>query len=254
MWNNIRYILLTAQRDSIFSGLVIAIIFGCYIAFFLGGAALDEGAQMALVYAGGISRIITILGLIIFVAFHIRRSFENKEIDQMIVRPISRAHFIISYWLGFSLVAFFFVMFTAFMLYLLPVLQDSTPPTFFGLFYWSLSLFCESVIVVSLTMAASLILRSTVVAVLLCIGFYVLSRMMGFMLILVTRPGAYGPANAIFKQISKLVPRMDFFAKTEWLIYGIQDWNQVYLFLEQGAIYTFLLLTVAVIDFQRKQF
>src|SRR5471032_2036774 len=129
MWNNVRYILLTAQRDSIFLGLAASVIFGCYIAFFLGGTALDEGAQMSLVYAAGISRIIVILGLIIFIAFHIRRSFENKEIDQMIVRPISRERFIISYWLGFSAVAFFFVLFTTVILYFMS-------PDRMGLIFW----------------------------------------------------------------------------------------------------------------------
>lgn len=247
MWNNVRYILLTAQRDSIFIGLAASIVFAAYVAFFLGGTALDEGAQMSLVYAGGISRIIVVLGLIIFIAFHIRRSFENKEIDQMIVRPISRASFIISYWLGFSLVAFFLVLFTTIILYLIA-------PDFSGLVVWGLSLFCESLIIVSLVMAASLILRSTVVAVLMCIGFYVLSRMAGFMLILVTRPGAYGPANGMFKLISTLVPRMDFFSKTQWLVYGLKDWSELQLFLVQAAIYVSLLLSLAIVDFKRKQF
>ncbi len=247
MWNNVRYILLTAQRDSIFLGLAAAVVFGCYIAFFLGGTALDEGAQMSLVYAAGISRIIVILGLTIFIAFHIRRSFENKEIDQMIVRPISRERFIFSYWLGFSAVAFFFVLFTSFILFFLS-------PDLYGLVYWSLSLLCESLIIVSLAMASSLILRSTVVAVLLCIGFYVLSRMAGFLLIIVTKPGSYGPANNLFKYISMLIPRMDFFSKTEWLVYGLKSWEDVHLYLGQGAIYVGLLLALAIIDFNRKQF
>lgn len=247
MWNNVRYILLTAQRDSIFLGLAAAVIFGCYMAFFLGGTALDEGAQMSLVYAAGISRIVVILGLIVFIAFHIRRSFENKEIDQMIVRPISRERFIVSYWLGFSAVALFFVIFTSVILFLLS-------PNLHGLIFWSLSLLCESLIMVSLVMAASLILRSTVVAVLLCIGFYVLSRMAGFLLIIVTRPGSNGLANDTFGHISKVIPRMDFFAKTDWLVYGLSSWNDVYLYLAQGAIYVGLLLAVAIVDFNRKQF
>lgn len=247
MWNNVRYILLTAQRDSIFIGLAAAIIFGCYIAFFLGSTALTEGEQMSLVYAAGVSRMIVILGLIIFVAFHIRRSFENKEIDQMIVRPVSRERFIISYWMGFSIVALFFVAFTSLILYFLS-------PDVYGLMYWALSLLAESLIIVSLVMAASLILRSTVVAVLLCIGFYVLSRMAGFLLIIVTKPGSDGLANGTFEQISKLVPRLDFFSKTEWLVYGVGQWNEVHLFLAQAAIYIGLLLAIAIVDFKRKQF
>lgn len=208
---------------------------------------MDEGAQMSLVYAAGVSRLITVMGLIIFIAFHIRRSFENKEIDQMIVRPISREKFIFSYWLGFSIVSFVLVLFTTIILYLLS-------PDIYGLFYWSLSLFCESLITVSLVMAASLILRSTVVAVMTCIGFYVLSRMAGFLLVIVTKPGSAGFANDTFDHVSKLLPRLDFFSKTEWLIYGVGNWSEVHLFLYQAFAYVGLLLCVAIIDFKNKQF
>ena len=47
---------------------------------------------------------------------------------------------------------------------------------------------------------------------------------------------------------------MDFFSKTEWLVYGLKSWDDVYLYLGQGAIYVGLLLLVAIVDFNRKQF
>lgn len=247
MWNNVRYILLTAQRDSIFIGLAVAIVFGAFLATFFGSTALSEGDRMSMVYAAGISRVIVVMGLVIFIAFHIRRSFENKEIDQMIVRPISREKFILSYWLGFSFVAFFFVAFTTVILYFLN-------PDMNGLLVWSLSLFAETLIIVSLAMAASMILKSTVIAVMLCMGFYVLSRMAGFLLMIVTKPGSNSLADVSFGHVSKLVPRLDFFSKTEWLVYGLKDNNEICLFLAQAGIYIGLLLMVAIIDFKKKQF
>ena len=254
MWNNVRYILLTAQRDSIFIGLACSIIFGCYVAYFLGSTALAEGDQMSLVYAGGVSRIIVILGLVIFIAFHVRRSFENREIDQMIVRPISREKFIISYWLGFVIIAFSLVCFTFLSICFMTFVTGGTLPNLVNLAIWSFSLFMETLIIVSLAMAASLILRSTVIAVMMCIGFYVLSRIAGFLLLIVTKPGSGSGADKSFEVISTIIPRMDFFSKTEWLVYGMKDMHNMTLFLVQAVIYVGLLLSLAVVDFKKKQF
>jgi ABC-type transport system involved in multi-copper enzyme maturation permease subunit len=128
MWNKVRYILLTAQRDSLFLGLAASIIFASYVAFFLGSTAVVESGPTSLVYAAGISRMMLVLGLIVFICFHIRRSFENREIDLMIVHPISRTKFIFSYLLGYSLIALFFVVFTSVVLYVFCLLYTSPSP------------------------------------------------------------------------------------------------------------------------------
>lgn len=253
MWNKIRYILLTAQRDSLFFGLALSIIFASYVAFFLGSTAVVEEGQTSLVYTAGISRIVLMLGLVIFVAFQIRRSFENREIDLMLVHPISRTKFILSYIIGYGVIAGFFVLFAAAVLYAFAYYSDAKPDiNGFGI--WTLSVFLEAVIIASLALTSSLILRSTVLTVFLCLGFYVLSRMAGFVLIIVTRPWSKGITDEAFAQISKFVPRLDFFGKTEWLLYGYKSYEEVYLFAAQAAIYITLLLTIAIYDFKKKEF
>ena len=253
MWNKVRYILLTAQRDSLFFGLAISIIFSTYVAFFLGSTAVVEEGQTALVYSAGISRIVLVLGLVVFVCFHIRRSFENREIDLMIVHPISRTKFIISYVVGYSIIALFFVLFTALVLYGFARASDAKPDIN-GFAIWTGSVFLEAVIISAMAMTASLILRSTVLSVLLCLGFYVLARMVGFVLIIVTNPGSNGVSYASFKQISKFVPRLDFFGKSEWLLYGFKSYDEITTFVIQAAIFITLLLALAVYDFKKKEF
>jgi len=51
-----------------------------------------------------------------------------------------------------------------------------------------------------------------------------------------------------------LIPRMDFFTKSDWLINGIKDYGDLKLFALQAAIYIPLLLWAAIADFRRKQF
>lgn len=253
MWNKVRYILLTAQRDSLFFGLAISIIFSTYVAFFLGSTAVVEEGQTSLVYSAGISRIVLVLGLIVFVCFHIRRSFENREIDLMIVHPISRTKFILSYMLGYGIIALFFVVFTAFVLFGFAKYSQAKP-NIDGFMVWTGSVFLEAVIISAMAMAASMILRSTVLAVLLCLGFYVLARMVGFLLIIVNAPGNNEVSYQSFAHISKFIPRLDFFGKSEWLLYGFKSYEEIGLFAAQAGIFITLLLALAVYDFKKKEF
>ena len=56
------------------------------------------------------------------------------------------------------------------------------------------------------------------------------------------------------KSVSTLVPRLDFFAKSEWLVYGLNSREEWQLFLLQSAIFIPLLVLAAVLDFRRKEF
>ncbi len=256
MKNIIRYIFLTAQRDSLFLGVAVSIILGCQFAFFLGGTAIVEQMETSLVYAAGICRVVLVIGLVIFIAFHIRRSFENREIDLMLVRPVSRTSFIIAYWLGFSIIALLLVLFTSIIIYAWSFFTFNYTPmqNLEGFLVWSFSLLLEALVVVALAMASALILRSTVIAVLFCLGFYVLSRVAGFVLLLATKPWAKEVSDYTFLTISKLVPRLDFFGKTEWIVYGLKNSYDLKLFVLQAVIYCGLMLSIAVIDFKRKEF
>lgn len=55
-------------------------------------------------------------------------------------------------------------------------------------------------------------------------------------------------------KLAIFVPRLDFFAKTEWLVYGMENSHELRLLLLQAAIFIPLLLVAAIIDFRKKQF
>src|SRR5579884_3037807 len=105
MLTNIRYILITALRDWLFIGLMISILLATAISATLGSTAFLEEKEMTITFASGSSRLILMVGLIVFVCFHIRNAFDTKEIDVILSRPISRSNLVIAYWLGFSFVA-----------------------------------------------------------------------------------------------------------------------------------------------------
>lgn len=252
MLTSIRYILITALRDWLFVGLLAAILIATGIAGVLGSTAFLEQKSMTLAFAAGASRIILMVGLIVFTCFHIRAAFDTKEIDVILSRPISRANLVIAYWLGFALVA---LLLTLPVIALLGIIGVESVSGFAG---WSLSLLLETLLVVALALFASLTMKSAVASVVGCMGFYVLSRMMAFFVFTSNSGMVAGAKFAVLKwaliAISTIVPRLDFFAKSTWLVYGFdspRDWE---VFVLQAAIFLPILLLASIADFKRKQF
>jgi len=251
----IRYILITALRDWLFIGLM-AIVFMAYgLSVFMGSTALVEQTQMSLAYFAGSSRIVLMTGLIIFICFHVRRSFENREIESILSKPISRAQFIVSYWVGFIVLAIIAII------PLILILAFLNTPDLIGLAYWSISLICEYALILAFALLAALVMRSAVSAVLSCFAFYLISRLMGFFIAaLQSKTSLMGHGTlgdwmgSILKIISTIIPRLDLYAKSDWLIYGIADKTDLWIFPIQSAVYISLILAMAVFDLKRKEF
>lgn len=254
MLTTIRYILLTASRDFLFFGLLLAVVVATALSAVLGSTALVEGLSMTLSFASTAARIVLLLGLMIFVCFHLRQAFEQKEIDVLLSRPLSRAKIVLSYWLGFSLVAFLLVLASVMVLSFLS-LSGLT-----GFAVWSGSLLLEALLVVAMAMFAAFTLRSAVSAVLATLGFYVLGRLMGFFMLIVDSHISLGDATitqwakGLVAGISMVIPRLDLFGQSEWLVYGIAQYNELLMAALQMAVYIPLLLAAATIDFIRKEF
>jgi hypothetical protein len=252
MLTNIRYILITALRDWLFIGLLIVMLAATAISGVLGSTAFLENQEMTVTFAAASSRLILMIGLIVFVCFHIRHAFDTKEIDVILSRPISRSNLVLAYWLGFAFVG---LLLTLPVIAIVALIGVGSWEGFAG---WAVSLILETALVVGLALFSAFTLRSAVTSVIACMGFYVLSRMMAFFIITAHSGWATGSKLAVLKYaliaISTLVPRLDFFAKTQWLVYGFdssQDWLVV---LAQAAIFVPLLLLASIADFRRKQF
>lgn len=254
MFSNIRYVLLTATRDRLFFALLLGILAAAYISSVLGSTAMLETQQMTLSFSAAAARVIIMIGMIVFIGFHMRNAFDAREIDVLLSRPISRTSLVISYWLGFIVVGTLLVLPTLAIVAYLGILNTS------GYILWSLSLVLETWLVVTIALFASLTIQSGVGTVLASMAIYTISRMMGFF-IATTKTGVLfetQQVNMVSKWamtiISTVVPRLDFFAKSQWLIYGPKSYDDLWLFLMQAGVFIPLLLIAAIIDFKRKQF
>lgn len=256
MQNIIRYILLTASRDWLFIGVLLLNLAAIAVSLFLGSTALTEKAQMTLAYSAGTTRIILILGITLFICSHIKRGFENKEMTLFLSKPISRNQFIIALWLGYTLVTLMLTLpVIAIITISLTLLPTEAPVT--NALYWGTSLIAEASLIGAFAIASAIILRSMVSAALATFAFYTLSRMIGFFLFAAeTKAGNISTfsdiGNLILTGISTLLPRLDFYSQTSWLMYPLETVNHMWIY--QSCIYIPLLLTLAITDVNRKQF
>jgi ABC-type transport system involved in multi-copper enzyme maturation permease subunit len=254
MLTNVRYILLTALRDWLFFGLIASVAIAIWVSRVLGSTALVEAQEMALSFGGASSRVIIMIGLIVFVCFHVRQAFDSKEIDVFLSRPIHRNSLVFSYWIGFVFVALLLVLPTGLILAWSGILHTN------GFWVWLLSLFLETCIVTALALFASFTLRSATFAVMTSMGFYVLSRMMGFFMLSSESHMMFGQEwlNSILKYtitiVSMIIPRLDFYANSDWLVYGVERYQDITNFILQTVVFVPLLLLASMLDFRRRQF
>lgn len=178
----LKYILLSGTRDRLYLGLFISLIVTFSLSIFLGSTALVEEQQMTTVYIAGLSRGVLVVGMILFVCLNINRAFENKEVEFILSKAISREQFIFGYLGGFFIAAFLII------LPLIMAILIVTKADKFGLLIWSLSLLSELMIMISFALLSSLILKNSFSSIMATAGFYIISRLMGMFVMAINLP------------------------------------------------------------------
>jgi hypothetical protein len=249
----IRYVLMAALRDRLVLTLSLLIVLGSCLSVFLGSSAVVEADQFSLVFAAGGLRMAGAIGLVLFAVFHVRRSFDGKDVEFLLARPISRTAFILSLSAAFSILALILGLAVGLAIAILAGGKLGE-----GHFLWIFSLIMEFMIVINAALFFSMVVSSASGAAFSVIGLYVLGRLMGELL--GDAQHSVGMAFAQFSRplmngISMFMPRIDLFAQTTWLVYPQGGHNVGYAFiLLQGLLYSGLLVCAAVIDLRRRQF
>jgi ABC-type transport system involved in multi-copper enzyme maturation permease subunit len=249
----IKYILLNAIRDKVYLSIFLALIAVFSIAIFLGNTSLVEQAQTSSIYIAGASRFVVVFGMILFVCLNIAKAFENKEVEFIISKPVSREKFILSYLIGFFITAAIIIIALSF------VIIFVTKANLAGTLIWLLSLFCEILIVISFALLASLVLKNAFLSIIASIAFYLISRMMGLFVMAIDFPQNFAQFKGNFlaltlKILSIPFPRLDLFTQSSWLIYGDYDLQRIWVVFLQSLIYICLMVFMSFHDVRRKQF
>lgn len=245
-----KYALVAAFRDRLLISMVMVLAVGSSLSVFLASAAIIEKDQFTLVFTASSLRLVSVLGLVLFVIFFVRRAFDSKDIEFLLSRPLSRVQVVVSYAAAFSVVSMIVVFAVGFALY-------SVAPHLFGLNHmvWLLSLVFECIAMVCVSLFFAMQITSASSAAMVTLGVYVLGRLMGQLLgiidsTLVDGLGLYAMALQL---VSVITPRLDLLGQSSWLLYGV-EWQSLGFAFAQVFAFSLLVLCAACLDFSRRQF
>lgn len=249
----VRYILSAAIKDRLFIRLLALVVVAVSLSIFLGSAALTEREQFSLVFASGGLRIGGLVTVVLFAVFYVRRSFETRDVEYLLSRPISKFQFLFSHFLSLSILTGLVALLISLALFFMPSGID-----IYSLAMWGLSLWVEITIMVNVALFFSLMLPSAVTATLVTLAFYVLARLMGGVLGIIAAGGGDSSVISLLEKvmlvISIFIPRLDLMGQTSWLIYGFDGGQDITFILLQGLIFSGFIFSVALWDLTRKQF
>jgi hypothetical protein len=251
-WNLVKYVIKAAVHDRLVISMFSLIVVATSLSIFMASSAVTETDQFALVFAAGGLRMTSVVGLVLFVVFHMRRSFDTKDVEYLLSRPISRVSFIISHAVAFSFIAFIMAI-----IVIAAVVIVSPNAFSMGHILWGASLIAEFIIIVNVALFFSMVLTAATSGALAVLALYVLGRLMGQLLGIIE--SGIDAANLeifsnIFKLISMVIPRLDLMAQTSWLIYE-PDGTVGYLFIViQLVVFSSLVICASIVDLVRRQF
>ena len=244
-----RYTLLEALRSRLLWLFVLAACGAVGLSGFLQQLALTESraVQAALLAAG--LRLASVFLLATFIITSMAREAADKGLELLLALPMPRAAYLLGKLAGYgALAAIPALLFGALMLPFAAPAQGAL---------WGLSLLGELWIVAAFSLLCAASLQQALPALAAAGGFYVLARSVGSLQLLAHGPGAghAWPQQAMAGAIDLLVlllPRLDDFTRTHWLLYASGDLHALAGVAVQTAIYVTLLAASALCDFYRR--
>ncbi|MBL1141973.1 MAG: ABC transporter permease subunit [Proteobacteria bacterium] len=247
-----KYSIWEAIRDKflifIFTGVVVLF----FLSLFIGELAIAEGVQMQSAILASALRLFSVFTMGLFVITSMIREFNDKGFELILSHPVPRSSYYFGKFTGFSVVAFLIaIMCTCCLLFYVPAVVTLV---------WSLSLFCELLIIISLSLLCLFSFNSITISFSVVIAFYILSRSMEAIRLISDSPIvasssiSYQFINKLLDMIAYITPDIYKFTQTDWLVYTSANINtDILVVLGQTLIYVLFLSCVALFDLYRKE-
>jgi hypothetical protein len=245
----ILHTLFSAKRDKLLIGLIAGVLISMFISAFLGSIALTESAEMRIVYSAMSTRLLMMVGVMIFISFHVRRLYENREMDVFLSRIKSRSSLVFAFFWSFVTVMIIGIVIACVALTIL------SPSRFLNIMGWGVTLLLEGYIVIAFSLFFSLSMNSATVSLLSVFGAYFVSRIIGSFVAYIhitANHSLYSILEGLLKVVSVLIPRLDLYGKTSFALYG--NFENITIMICQSLVYTGLLLWATNHDFKKREF
>lgn len=237
---------LEAMRSRWSVMLLLALLLLLTLVGFVGEWAMVEKRQVVVSVLAPISRLLAVLMVLLIAVSSVVREFSERSIMLLLAAPVSRATWVSGRVLGLSAISAATAAVLA-----IPVLWQATAA---DTLVWALSLWLELSVVACAGLLVACVFRQVPAATLAVLSFYVLSRLIG-VLMMIAEHAPYDASaataqltHAFLRLLGLLLPRFDLFTQTGWLLDGATVVVLVPV-VSQSIIYLALLWLVARIDF-----
>jgi ABC-type Na+ efflux pump permease subunit len=245
-----RYVLIEGIRNrlGILAGMLLAAALG--VAVFLKSISLTETAQIQAAFLGAGFRLAAVFVLASFVITSQVRETADKGLELILSTSLPRSHYIGGKLLGYLAVGLFLAV-----LFSVPLLMYSN---WRAVVLWATSLWFELSIVAAVSLFCVLTFSHVVVALSVVFGFYFLARSLAVIQLMSGAQAGADPswatqvADRVIRALAFLLPRLDQFTKTEWLVYWESQPPALEMVAIQALTYLVLLLGAMLFDFQRR--
>jgi len=244
-----RHTALEAWRNRLLWLLLLAAAGAVALGAFLDQLALTESRQLQAAVLAALLRLAAVFLIAAFVVTSMLREAADKGLELLLALPVPRYVYLLGKLAGFAALAVLpAALFGALALLLAPAAQA---------LLWSASLLCELWIVAAFSLLCAVSLRQALPALAAAGAFYLLARLIALLQLLGQGPGATrGPSQRLFNLlldgIALLLPHLESFTRTEWLLYQTGSAAALVPIVAQTAIFVSLMAVAALFDLYRK--
>lgn len=246
-----RFSFLEAIRNRLFLLAIAGLVCAFGLSEFISELAITESHEYVSAILSSLLRIFCVFVVGLFVITSIVREFNDKGFDYLLALSYPRYVYYIGKLLGFCLLSVV-VVFSVSLILLVYV-------DLFSVMVWCFSLILELTIIVALSLLFVFTFKQITVAFSGVMAFYLLSRSMQTIQLvsesplLQTNTLSQNFINSLLDLIALILPRLDLFAKTEWLVYSNIDFSLLYSNLAQTLVYLMLLSACSIFDLYRME-
>lgn len=230
--------------------LIVAISFG--LVEFIGDLTITEHRVTQVAILAAFLRLSAVVIITLFVVTSALRELQDKTLEMMLAMPLRRSSYYLGKLAGFSLIALMIaVIFSLLLLLYAPAEQVGI---------WSLSLFMELMLVLTLGLAMLFTFNQVPAALAAVFIVYAASRTVSSIYLMAKYPLIQNTSLAqrfmdgFIEALTWLLPGLHHYTQTEWLAYSSGHWSLLIPILGQTVIYMALLSGIALFDFYRKNF
>jgi ABC-type transport system involved in multi-copper enzyme maturation permease subunit len=247
-----RFTLIESIKNRLFTLVLLGVVCLFGLTQFIGELAVTETTQIQSAITGMILRLFAVFIICIFVITSTIREFNDKGLELIISLPLDRYSYLAGKMLGFCILAVFIAIIVC-----LPLALSGSISQ---LILWCFSLICELWILTALSLLCLITFKNVTSALSTVVAFYLLARtistiqLIGGSSILETTEISHKIINVVVDIIAILLPQLDQFSKTEWLVYGGGGSGDYLFIVGQTIIYVVLLFAAACFDLHRKNF